>query len=125
MNTWSPNRAVEKAKPKPLALDPQTAASVNYPAFVLPTGERLHLYREGNEWHIWLNTEAADFDGLCLAVSPALCDTIHDAKAVAQALLDVLTQLSSPSSDAPVAASSHDAAIEIRSLSGGTDDRTK
>lgn len=49
-------------------LDACDRASREFPAVELLSGQRLHVYEEDGEWHVWLNTEAADFDGLCLAV---------------------------------------------------------
>lgn len=47
-------------------------ASSEYPSEAFARGHRLHVFRETDgpsdaSWCVWLNTEAGDFDGLCLA----------------------------------------------------------
>ncbi len=60
-------------------------ASRDYPAIELRTGQRLHVCREDGHWQVWLNTETADFDGLCVATG----DTRREAVTAAIEVFEV------------------------------------
>jgi hypothetical protein len=103
---WAPHeqrrREVEKPKQVSVASLPEKQqdgvmaacddASERYPAAVLPTGERLHVYEQAGEWHVWLNCEDADFTGICVAVAPTRDEAIARAVAVFEAAADQLQQ---------------------------------
>ena len=72
-------------------------ASRRYPATVLPTKNRLHVYADFDgvggvlgEWHVWLNTESGDFDGLCIGIGPTRDAAVGQAVAVLEAATDEL-----------------------------------
>lgn len=39
----------------------------------------LHVFRDGEMWEVWLNTEVKDFDGLCVGVGPSRDLAMRDA----------------------------------------------
>lgn len=63
-----------------------------YPA-KLCCGCRLHVYRQGGatgEWEVWLNTETADFDGLCVAVGSTYAAAVAEAVTVFERAAELL-----------------------------------
>ena len=71
------------------------AASERHPAVTLPTGQRLHVFKNGADgaWDVWLNCEDADFTGICVAVKPTRQLAIAEAVRVFEAAVE---QLQSP-----------------------------
>lgn len=75
MNNWGTHREVEKVKQVSVASlpeDDQDAAMsavdeaiARFPS-TLVAGHRLHVCQIDGEWQLWLNTEEAEFTGLCL-----------------------------------------------------------
>lgn len=66
-------------------------ASERYPSVTITRAHRLHVYEQGGYWCVWLNTEASDFDGLCLSVDePTRAHAVAEAARVLQAALDAL-----------------------------------
>jgi hypothetical protein len=95
MNNWGRHREVEKVKPRQVpiaalperqqaaALDSAEAASARYPSIDLSTGYGVHVcYLHGSGWEVWLNTEVADFDGICLSAGETREAAIADARKV-------------------------------------------
>jgi hypothetical protein len=68
MNTWSPNRAVEK--PKRHTIQDDNDELSRRPPSVTIGSTRVHVCRDDDRWQAWLNTEVADFDGLCIGLGP-------------------------------------------------------
>lgn len=62
---------------------------------VLP-GHRLELYRGGPVFAVWLNPEALDADGVCLAVSTIRRAALTDAVATLKGALKGLQELLQP-----------------------------
>jgi len=53
----------------------------DYPSEPIPlTGCRLHVYLADGYWCVWLNTEAGDFDGLCVATETTLAAALAEAQ---------------------------------------------
>lgn len=67
-------------------------ASEDYPSVPLPTGQRLHVFRTGETWDVWLNCEDADFTGICVAVGTTRDDAIREAVRVFEAAVEELQQ---------------------------------
>ena len=65
-------------------------ASQKYPSVPIRTGHRLHICRNDGYWVAWLNTEVADFDGLCLATGSTRDVAVARAVAVLEAALEEL-----------------------------------
>ncbi len=70
--------------------DAQDVASTKYPAIVLPRGNRLHVCRHEHHWQIWLNTEAGDFDGLCIGAASTRDRAVAFAVGVLESALEEL-----------------------------------
>lgn len=68
----------------------QDTASEAYPSVALSTGERLHVFRMSDGWQVWLNTEVADFDGVCVASGDIRDDAVSQAVAVFEAAAEML-----------------------------------
>jgi hypothetical protein len=68
--------------------DANDLASENYPA-VDVFGHRLHVFFDG-DWNVWLNTEASDFDGLCIGVGATRSAAIAQAVRALEAVVEVL-----------------------------------
>jgi len=66
------------------------AAIAEYPAVLLPTGQRLHVFCQGGAWDVWLNCEDADFTGICVAVQGTRAEAVADAIRVFEAALHAL-----------------------------------
>lgn len=66
-------------------------ASRTYPAREVE-GHRLHVYEQGGAWHVWLNTEVSDFDGVCIAVAPTYDDAVGQAVRVLEACVEMLQE---------------------------------
>lgn len=50
-------------------VDSLDRASVTFPAVEVGRGHSLHVFQAeylSRDWEVWLNTEVADFDGLCI-----------------------------------------------------------
>lgn len=91
MNSWTQAREVEKVKD--LITDANDRASVKYPSLKFAESHRLHVYREGSEWHVWLNTEAGDFDGLCITTGGKTRDAaLAEAVRIFEAAIDAIQQ---------------------------------
>jgi len=86
------NRATTETRPDltDRELEDVEHASETYPSVQLPTGQGLHVYQRGGEWCVWLNTEASDFDGLCVAVAVTRDAALGQAVAVFQAAIEEL-----------------------------------
>ena len=72
--------------------DENDEASEKYPAVVLATGQRLHVYEHGGEWCVRLNTEVSDHDGICVAVESSRDSAIAQAVRVFEAAVEQLQQ---------------------------------
>ena len=73
--------------------DENDAASEDYPAISLLGTNRLHVFRDSDgEWCVWLNTETADFDGLCVSVGSTRDEAIADAVRVFEAAVEKLQE---------------------------------
>lgn len=61
----------------------------NNKRFSLDTGHTLHVYYDGlaGSYDVWLNTEVADFDGVCIATGSTLAEAIASAKTALQLAL--------------------------------------
>jgi hypothetical protein len=66
-------------------------ASERYPS-VLVAGHLLHVFETRGEWEVWLNTEDADFTGLCVSVAATRQDAIANAVRVFEAATEALQQ---------------------------------
>lgn len=86
MNSWSPYASATNRE-----RDAQDAASEDYPAHRLP-GYRLHVFREDDQWEVWLNTEASDFDGLCIGRRTDYDAAVSEAVRALEACIDLLQQ---------------------------------
>lgn len=53
-------------------------ASLEYPSRVVGD-HSVHVYEQDGVWHVWLNTEIADFDGVCLGVGPTRDEAVSRA----------------------------------------------
>ena len=69
--------------------DRMTRASRDFPS-VLVADHRVHVYREGGQWRVWLNTEIGDFDGLCLGLGETRDAAVAQAIAALEAVTDYL-----------------------------------
>jgi hypothetical protein len=65
-------------------------ASVRYPSVLVAGSNLLHICEMGGEWEIWLNTEDADFTGLCVAVGSTRQDAVTEAVRVLEAAVEEL-----------------------------------
>ena len=70
-------------------------ACENYPAVSIE-GHLLHVYLQGGEWHVWLNTEDMEFTGLCIGIAPTRDAAIAQAVAVCEA---VAAELQKPATE--------------------------
>ncbi len=61
------------------SISAQDIASRDYPAMILSTGERLHVFKDEDGWHVWLNTEMVDFDGICVASAESRSEAVLQA----------------------------------------------
>jgi len=50
--------------------------------FEVVRGYWLHIFLDGGHWQVWLNTEVADFDGLCIGSGRTREAAIKDAQRV-------------------------------------------
>jgi hypothetical protein len=75
----------------PRALDSNDQASRDYPS-VLVAGHLLHVYRDEDGWAVWLNTEASDFDGLCIGLGTTRNTAVAEAVAALEAVLETLQE---------------------------------
>lgn len=68
------------------------AAAEDFPA-VLVDGHLVHVceYRPG-QWQVWLNTEALEFDGLCIGVGTTRDAAVAQAVAALEAVVEHLQQ---------------------------------
>lgn len=72
--------------------DENDAASDAYPSIAL-RGEShcVHVYKAADgAWDVWLNTEVADFDGLCLGSGPTRQVAVSRAVQVLEAATELL-----------------------------------
>lgn len=54
-------------------------------------GRGLHVYQDhGGGWCVWLNTECADFDGLCISVGSTRDKAIAGAVEILEAIVEQL-----------------------------------
>ena len=63
-------------------MDEAEAASRAFPSIQLEAGAGLHVCLLGGGWEVWLNTEDADFTGLCLSVQPTREEAVAEAVTV-------------------------------------------
>ncbi len=61
------------------------AISELYPA-VLIDGHLVHVFTEGREWCVWLNTEDTEFSGLCIGVGATRDEAVAQAVKVCEAV---------------------------------------
>lgn len=67
---------------------------------------RLHIISEmSNDFEVWLNTEIADFDGLCIGCGPTREKAVYDAAILLERASRALRTTPAPMEDAGVAQS--------------------
>ena len=52
----------------------------------------IHVYQEGGEWCVWLNTEASNFDGLCIGIGATRDLAVTQAVQALEAIVDFLQE---------------------------------
>lgn len=72
------------------ALHETEVASATHPSILVAGTNLLHVCTMGGEWEVWLNTEDADFTGLCLAAGGDRQTAVTEAVRVLEAALDAL-----------------------------------
>lgn len=48
----------------------------------LESGHSLHLFFDGTDWDVWLDTEIGEHDGLCIASGKSIATVIEKAESV-------------------------------------------
>jgi hypothetical protein len=71
------------------ATQAQEDLCVKFPA-VLVAGHLLHVFQEGDDWSVWINTEDMEFTGLCVGVGATREDAALQAIVVLEAIIDKL-----------------------------------
>jgi hypothetical protein len=51
-----------------MAIENERLAATYPPQVVPPAGCNLHLYEDGGQWYLWVNSGDLAFDGLCIGV---------------------------------------------------------
>lgn len=73
-------------------LSEQERVSALYPSTLIE-GHRLHIFcAHDGRWEVWLNTEASDFDGLCIGTGPHRLAALADARLALLAINGFLAQ---------------------------------
>jgi hypothetical protein len=73
------------------AMDAVHRAIEAYPA-VLVEGHLLHVCELHGEWEVWVNTEDAEFTGLCVSAAPTRDEAVSHAVKVLEAVVAQLQQ---------------------------------
>jgi hypothetical protein len=102
VNAWGTHREVERVKPprqlsvaqlpehqQDAAMDATERASERYPSIEVE-GHLLHICEMDGDWQVWLNTEDANFTGLCVSSCPTREAAITEAVKVFEAVVDAL-----------------------------------
>lgn len=71
------------------AMESTVIASRDYPSVVV-NGCTLHICQIDGEWQIWLNTEDADWTGVCISAGHTRDEAVSDAVKTLEDALEIL-----------------------------------
>lgn len=82
MRHYSEQRSHEVERAKDAAVEAYPATRI--------ADHLVHVYEQGGEWHVWLNTEDLEFTGLCIGLGPTRDAAVVQAVAALESVVEFL-----------------------------------